>query len=177
MKSVTPHWFLLKLRMLFTNTCESKSVCLINTYLCLRITGIALQEPNLSRQFNFNLVELGIIANRTLGESTVLDKLFPIICIQPFALTPRFGLSVFVFHVWYWFIFRVCYHTGQAISCPNLFPSLGSFLWRMDVSKWWICYKNLRSSGKIVNIEYLIIDKGPWRCQNSLILLLSSWVF
>ena len=57
-----------------------------------RVAQLALQELNLINQFNFNLVLPEIVANKTLGESTLPGKFFfQSYVSKPFALTSCLG--------------------------------------------------------------------------------------
>ena len=63
-----------------------------------RVAQLALQELNMINQFNFNLVLPEIVANKTLGESTLPGNFFfQSYVSKPFALTPCLGDLVFLF--------------------------------------------------------------------------------
>ena len=104
-----------------------------------KIAQLALQQLNLGKQFNFNLVLPDSLANETPGESDSPDKhCFQSYASEPFALTPRLGLSgsnAFAFHFCFQFAFRVCDHMEQAISFPDLARNFRCVLWRIEVSK------------------------------------------
>ena len=70
-----------------------------------RIAQVVLQELNINRQLNLNLVLPDIIINKTLQESALSDKYyFQLYGSNRFAFTPCLGLSgsyIFVFHFYF----------------------------------------------------------------------------
>ena len=68
-------------------------------FFCVkRVVQLLLQDLNFISQFNFNLALPDIIANKTLGESTLPGRFFfqPYVS-KPFASTPCLGDLVFLF--------------------------------------------------------------------------------
>ena len=82
--------------------CQMKTSVRLNFFFPLkRIAQLALQELNLSSQFNFDLALPDIITNKTSGENAMSDKYcFQSYASKHFALIPCVGLyrsTVFVF--------------------------------------------------------------------------------
>ena len=99
-----------------------------------RVAQIALQELNLINQFNFNLALPDIVANKTLGESTLPGNFFfQSYVSKPFALTPCLGDLVFLFFnlLFVYVITRDKWSLPQ-ISLWVLGPSLGSWMFLSD---------------------------------------------
>ena len=120
---------------------RSKRTYVFFLFCVKRVAQLLLQDLNFISQFNFIKTCLTLLPIKHLEKALCQVDFFPIICIQAIYLHPLpWWSSVFVFQLLFFsIVFRLCHHTGQVISSPDLALSFTSVLWLMNVSKWFSC--------------------------------------